>query len=99
MLDELSLINLGRCVLCSSALLAASGYTLPVSSPHQAVTWAALVVALAGVYYVLFWFWRACPLSPARTRSAEMTGINPNPLHPLAETAYTTVEESLDHPT
>jgi hypothetical protein len=98
MLDELSLINLGRCVLCSFALLAASGYTLPVASPHQAVTWAALVVALAGVYYVLFWFWRACPLTPARTRSAEMTGINPNPLHPLAETAYTTVEESLDHP-
>ena len=97
-MDELSLINLARCVLCSSALLAAAGYTLPVATPHQAVTWTALVVALAGVYYVLLWFWRACPLRPARARVAETGVISPNPLHPLAETAYATVEEARDQP-
>ena len=98
MMDELSLINLARCVLCSSALLAAAGYTLPVATPHQAVTWTAMVVALAGVYYILLWFWRACPLRPGRGRMAETGSINPNPLHPLAETAYATVEEARDQP-
>jgi hypothetical protein len=97
MLDELNLIFLGRSVGCSAALMAASGYTLPTATPHQAVTWTAIVVALTGVYYLGMTMWRVCPRK-GRAGEPELAYNNANPLHPRTETAYETVEEARDHP-
>ena len=92
MQDEPSLIHLARCVLCSAALMAGASYTLPTATPHQCVLWTAMVVALTGVYYVCLNLWRSCSKRRHIT-GAEMTSISPNPLHPLAEAAYTNVED------
>ena len=96
MLDELNLIFLGRSVGCSAALMAASGYTLPTATPHQAVTWTAIVVALTGVYYLGMTMWRVCPRK-GRAGEPELAYNNANPLHLRTETAYETVEEAQDH--
>jgi hypothetical protein len=92
MQDEPSLIHLARSVLCSAVLMAGASYTLPAATPHQCVTWTAMVVALTGVYYVCLNLWRSCS-KRRHINGAEMTPIGPNPLHPLAEAAYTNVED------
>lgn len=90
---DLSLIHLARGVLCSSLLMAASSYTLPVATPIQAVRWTALVVMLSGLYYASLAVWRACR-KRRQPRGVELSHLSPNPLHPLSEPAYANIEES-----